>query len=267
MSKLIDGKNINWKELNKVPELDRLREIQQPKEWHDEGNVWNHTMLVTMNMLDILELNNSEVLDTSNRIIDDPKWTEVMLYAALFHDVGKADTYVVDEAGSIHFPNHAQIGSQLFEKLFPDYQYKAQVSFLIKNHMDIFKMTPADIYMQFKDIPYDALFLLKECDLLGSVYDPELQFKQLEQLRELYLECKDYQPSAKEVELEFVGTYTREGFDKANKILGKGCPLMPLSVGYPFKLDSGLTTDPVTKILNESTFRVGKQLYKINSLC
>jgi tRNA nucleotidyltransferase (CCA-adding enzyme) len=78
------------------PELDALWSIPQDPEWHPEGDVWTHTLLV---------------LDEARKLIDDlprPKQLAVLL-GALCHDFGKpATTYNVD--GRIRALGHEEAG-------------------------------------------------------------------------------------------------------------------------------------------------------------
>lgn len=63
------------------PELDILEQIEQEAEWHPEGNVWNHTMLVVDAAAKIVRMEQLEGDDVLT-----------VLLGALCHDLGKATT-------------------------------------------------------------------------------------------------------------------------------------------------------------------------------
>ena len=73
-----------------LPEIAAMRGVDQPREFHPEGDVFVHTLLV----LEKLE----------------PK-EPILLLGALFHDVGKPPTFQV--ADRIRFNKHDKVGAQL----------------------------------------------------------------------------------------------------------------------------------------------------------
>lgn len=79
-----------------LPEMEPLYECPQDPEWHPEGNVWIHTLMV----IDQARALNSD--------LDRPRLATVML-GAVCHDLGKpATTAVID--GRIKSPNHEAMG-------------------------------------------------------------------------------------------------------------------------------------------------------------
>ena len=79
-----------------LPELDRLREIGQPPQFHPEGDVWHHTLI----MLEHLSQN------------DEFRNNMQLAWGVLLHDVGKAVTRTEDEKG-IHFYGHVRSGGEI----------------------------------------------------------------------------------------------------------------------------------------------------------
>jgi tRNA nucleotidyltransferase (CCA-adding enzyme) len=86
-----------WGQLKAVaPELLPLATTPQDPEWHPEGDVWTHTLLV---------------IDEARRLIDDldlPRALTVML-GALCHDLGKPGTTKVED-GRIRSRGHEEAG-------------------------------------------------------------------------------------------------------------------------------------------------------------
>lgn len=83
-----------------LPEVAALRGVEQPPTFHPEGDVWEHTL----RMLDLLPAGEGAEIDAR------------LAWGILLHDVGKADTGSVDDAG-IHFYGHVREGEQIAEAL------------------------------------------------------------------------------------------------------------------------------------------------------
>lgn len=100
-----------------LPEIEAMKGVQQPPEYHPEGDVFIHTKM----LLDQL---------------DHP--SVVLAFGALLHDVGKPNTYS-DEGGKIHFYNHPHVGVQIAEKLLTRLRFSnretADILSCIENHM------------------------------------------------------------------------------------------------------------------------------------
>ena len=111
------------------PELTPLATCPQEPEWHPEGDVWTHTLMV----VDEARARNSN--------LDRPRLITVML-GALCHDLGKpATTAVID--GRIRSPNHEEAGveptSRLLDRLnihtIDGYDVRTQVLALVAQHL------------------------------------------------------------------------------------------------------------------------------------
>jgi poly(A) polymerase len=114
-----------------LPEVVRLRGVAQPPEFHPEGDVWTHTML----LLEKLPAGCSSTL----------------AWGALLHDIGKPATYQPPNPAivgdRIRFNGHVEAGARLGEVILNRLRFsnedKAQILALIKNHMrfgDILQM-------------------------------------------------------------------------------------------------------------------------------
>ncbi len=99
-----------------APEIKACQGVAQPPEYHPEGDVWIHVMLMLERMRD-------------------PEPT--LALGVLFHDVGKPPTFRV--AGRIRFDGHAEVGAAIAK----DWLYRLrfsnddveQVTSLVANHM------------------------------------------------------------------------------------------------------------------------------------
>lgn len=108
-----------------LPEIEAMRGVTQPPQYHPEGDVFVHTCLV----LDGLEgLEKLPVEDA-----------EDLLMAALLHDVAKPPTRTVDPDGRIRFNGHdnlgVEMGNAILERLkFPRRTFE-RVTGLVGSHM------------------------------------------------------------------------------------------------------------------------------------
>jgi len=105
-----------------LPEVADLKGVQQPPEFHPEGDVWTHTLI----MLEGLQQPSLE-----------------LALGVLLHDIGKPATFRV--ADRIRFDGHVEKGVEIASRLlnrlrFPN-AVNEQVEALITNHM------------RFKDVP------------------------------------------------------------------------------------------------------------------
>jgi len=105
-----------------LPEIEAMKGVEQPPEFHPEGDVWTHTLI----MLDGLRHPSVE-----------------LALGVLLHDVGKPPTFRVAER--IRFDGHVEEGVKLAHALlnrlrFPNHTI-GQVEALIANHMK-FRETP-----------------------------------------------------------------------------------------------------------------------------
>ena len=99
-----------------LPEVAAMKGVAQPPEFHPEGDVWTHTLL----MLDAL---------------DHPSVT--LAWGVLLHDVGKPPTFRVAER--IRFDGHVELGVIMAERILTRLRYSTeeigQVLALVANHM------------------------------------------------------------------------------------------------------------------------------------
>ena len=99
-----------------LPEVAAMKGVAQPPEFHPEGDVWTHTLL----MLDAL---------------DHPSVT--LAWGVLLHDVGKPPTFRV--ADRIRFDGHVELGVTMAERILTRLRSSIeeidQVLALVANHM------------------------------------------------------------------------------------------------------------------------------------
>jgi len=108
-----------------LPELEAMKGVLQPEQFHPEGDVFVHTRLM-------LQLLPEEV-------------SVPLVFAVLFHDVAKPVTAMVDTTGRIRFNDHDRIGAQMTEAImrrlrFSGAEIEATVE-MVRQHM-VFKDAP-----------------------------------------------------------------------------------------------------------------------------
>ncbi len=141
-----------------LPEAVRLRGVAQPPQFHPEGDVWTHTML----MLEMLGATGTARVphpfaDSSRKGgIQNDEWpptpatpvSATVAWGALLHDIGKPATYQPPKPtapGSnqkpdrIRFNGHVEAGVRIAETILARLRFSgddtAQILALVRNHM------------------------------------------------------------------------------------------------------------------------------------
>ena len=140
-----------------LPEITALRGVEQPPQYHPEGDVWTHTMM----MLEGLPAGCSSTL----------------AWGVLLHDVGKPATFrSPKETGDrIRFDGHVEVGMAIGRTLLGKLRFSnddtEQILALVEHHMrfkDVGRMKPATL-KRFVRLPHFAEHLdLHRLDCLSS---------------------------------------------------------------------------------------------------
>jgi tRNA nucleotidyltransferase/poly(A) polymerase len=135
-----------------LPEVAAMKGVEQPPEFHPEGDVWIHTLI----MLEGLE---------------HPSIT--LALGVLLHDVGKPPTFRI--AGRIRFDGHVEAGVKMADDILSRLRYsndeKEQVLALVANHMrfsNVHEMRESKL-KRFLRLPgFDEHLALHRLDCLSS---------------------------------------------------------------------------------------------------
>jgi poly(A) polymerase len=135
-----------------LPDVAAMDGVEQPPEFHPEGDVLTHTILLF-------------------RHLRSP--SPELAFGALLHDVGKPPTF--DRADRIRFPEHCRVGSDLADRLCRELRLsnesREHVVALVANHMkfkDIRQMRPSTL-KRFLGMPrFDDHLELHRADCLAS---------------------------------------------------------------------------------------------------
>ena len=136
-----------------IPELRNCKGFKQHSVWHPY-DVYKHTLHVVDNTPCDIELR----------------------LAALFHDLGKPYTFIKDEEGRGHFPNHEKCSFNIFrlfaEREVLDNNLRYEVSTLIYFHdINFSKLDEKEfkkMSYEFNESEIEKLFELKKADLLAQ---------------------------------------------------------------------------------------------------
>jgi poly(A) polymerase len=164
-----------------LPEAIRMRGVPQPPEFHPEGDVWTHTML----LLEKLEPNATSSLPSREASRTTRSVSPTLAWGALLHDIGKPATYQPPNPAipgdRIRFNGHVEVGVRIAEVILARLRFSnednAQILALIKNHMrfgDILHMRESTL-KRFLRLPhFDEHLALHRLDVTSAHGDLRL---------------------------------------------------------------------------------------------
>jgi poly(A) polymerase len=118
-----------------LPEIARMKGVEQPPQFHPEGDVWRHTLLMLAGLV--------------------PRASATLGWGVLLHDVGKPPTFKPPSgpAGRIRFDEHVEVGTamaiEICRRLRFSNEDTEQIAELVANHL------------RFKDVPQMKASTLK----------------------------------------------------------------------------------------------------------
>jgi len=134
-----------------LPELEAMKGVLQPEQFHPEGDVFVHTRLM-------LQLLPQEV-------------SVPLVFAVLFHDVAKPVTATVDKTGRIRFNEHDRIGAQMTEAIMRRLRFSgAEIDATVEMVQQ---------HMVFKDVPNMRVAKLKRF-MARPTFDDELELHRVD---------------------------------------------------------------------------------------
>jgi poly(A) polymerase len=144
-----------------LPEVTRLHGVEQPPEYHPEGDVWIHTLL-------LLEKLPAGVSPT-------------LAWGALLHDIGKPATISHNPPDRIRFNGHVEVGERIASEILHRLRFSSedcgQILSLVENHMrfgDVEKMKESTLKRFFRLPRFEEHLALHRLDVLSSRGDLSL---------------------------------------------------------------------------------------------
>jgi poly(A) polymerase len=137
-----------------LPEIEKMKGVEQPPQFHPEGDVWVHTLM-------LLER------------LPHPT-TKTLAWGALLHDVGKPPTFKV-APDRIRFDGHVEVGMAMAEEICRRFKMSneetEQIIALVANHMrfaDVERMKEST-FKRFVRMPrFDEHLAMHRIDCLAS---------------------------------------------------------------------------------------------------
>ena len=135
-----------------LPEVSAMKGVQQPPQWHPEGDVWVHTMLT------LERLGEADALLST---------------AALLHDVGKPSTFEI--ADRIRFSKHDSLGGRMARRIALrlgfDNEEAKDIEWIVRAHMKfkhVREMRPGRLKNMVLDRRFEMLGAMVRADCLAS---------------------------------------------------------------------------------------------------
>ena len=141
-----------------LPEIARMKGVEQPPQFHPEGDVWIHTLL----LLEQLQ----------------PGCSTTLAWGALLHDVGKPPTFR-RAPDRIRFDGHVEVGMAMGAEICRRFRFSndetRQILALIENHMrfaDVRRMKTSTLKRFFRLEGFDEHLELHRMDCLAAQGNP-----------------------------------------------------------------------------------------------
>jgi poly(A) polymerase len=143
--------------LRVLPEISRMKGVEQPPQFHPEGDVWIHTRM----MLEGLK----------------PDCSPTLAWGVLLHDVGKPPTFTppMGPNGRIRFDRHVEVGARMAEDICSRLRFSnadtEQIAALVANHLrfkDVPQMKPATLKRFARLDRFDEHLELHRLDCMSS---------------------------------------------------------------------------------------------------
>jgi putative nucleotidyltransferase with HDIG domain len=135
-----------------LPEAAVMKGVEQPAEFHPEGDVWTHTLM----MLGLMR---------------DPSIT--LALGVLLHDIGKPPTFRVEDR--IRFDGHAALGAKMAVEILTRLRFSSEeirrVETLVADHLrfkDVRKMRESTLKRFLRQPHFEELLELHRLDCLAS---------------------------------------------------------------------------------------------------
>ncbi len=153
-----------------MPELLKMKGCPQPKNFHAEGDVWQHTILA------IKKLESPAF----KKELKNQKTTPEVIWGLLFHDIGKP--YTIVRADRLRFNNHDTVAARKFKEIAERLKLASAgldietVEKIIAKHMlpthsktSIMKDTTIEKYFFNPNFPGNELMMLIFADISATV--------------------------------------------------------------------------------------------------
>ncbi len=147
-----------------LPEIAAMKGVEQPPQYHPEGDVFVHTLL----LLEKLQAGGSGSASVSGSV------SKTLAWGALLHDVGKPPTFRV-APDRIRFDGHVEVGVKMAAEICRRLRFSndetEQILALVDNHMrfaDVQRMNQSTLKKFLRLPAFDEHLELHRIDCLSS---------------------------------------------------------------------------------------------------
>ncbi len=149
-----------------LPEVKRMQGVEQPPEFHPEGDVWVHTLMLL------------DHLDAEHRA-DGAGVSSTLAWGMLLHDVGKPATFTPPDPSRpgdrIRFNGHVEVGVAVARTILTRLRFSGddmeQILALVKHHMqfgDVMQMKQSTLKRFLRLPKFEEHLALHKADCLSS---------------------------------------------------------------------------------------------------
>jgi len=140
-----------------LPEVAKMKGVEQPPQFHPEGDVWIHTRLMLENL--------------------PPGCSPTLAWGVLLHDVGKPPTFMPASGPGerIRFDEHVEVGTRMVEEICRRLRFSnedtEQIAALVGNHLrfkDVHRMRPSTLKRFVRMPRFEEHLELHRLDCLAS---------------------------------------------------------------------------------------------------
>lgn len=187
----------DWDKIFSISPFNEMESCQQSEKWHKEGNVRNHTIMVTESIKKLID--DLEIDKNSDRYL-------ILMSAAICHDIGKpSTTYFDDETKTYKVYDHGRVGEKIVRRLFfdEDVIVREKVCYMVRHHMFLhhalekFNVSDKFIEMSYGLVTLYDMAILSTADSYGSLNDVYTnediikRYYQIIRLGDVELKCID----------------------------------------------------------------------------
>ena len=154
-----------------MPELLRMKNCPQPKNFHSEGDVWRHTNLA------LTKLTSPEF----KKEFPKTDLPDEVIWAVIFHDLGKP--FTITKTDRLRYNNHDVVSAQKFHQIAERLKLAAtglkvdQIEIMVRKHMlaahgdvNAMKATTMEKYFFSDNFPGQQLLMLMFADIGATIW-------------------------------------------------------------------------------------------------
>jgi poly(A) polymerase len=140
-----------------LPDVARMKGVEQPPQYHPEGDVWIHTRMMLEKLL--------------------PNCSATLAWGVLLHDVGKPPTFAppAGPGTRIRFDGHVEVGARMTARICRELRFSNedtdQIEVLVANHLrfkDVHEMRQATLKRFVRLAKFEEHLELHRLDCLAS---------------------------------------------------------------------------------------------------